>query len=100
MPLIFLVLMYMLHTTGEIFLSPVGLSQITKLSPPVDRGVHDGGLVHGLVAMANLSAASSRADGDRDGRRPGARPGRGLGSPRCTPSTSSAWSRSRSACCS
>ncbi|HQR87680.1 MAG: MFS transporter [Caulobacter sp. 12-67-6] len=33
MPLVFLVLMYMLHTTGEMCLSPVGLSQMTKLSP-------------------------------------------------------------------
>jgi len=31
-PLIFLALAYMLHTTGEMFLSPVGLSQMTKLS--------------------------------------------------------------------
>ena len=29
---IFIVLMYLLHTTGEIFLSPVGLSAVTKLS--------------------------------------------------------------------
>uniref|UniRef100_B0T5F3 Amino acid/peptide transporter n=1 Tax=Caulobacter sp. (strain K31) TaxID=366602 RepID=B0T5F3_CAUSK len=33
MPLIFLVVMYMLHTSGEMFMSPVGLSQMTKLSP-------------------------------------------------------------------
>ena len=33
MPLIFLGLMYMLHTTGELCMSPVGLSQMTKLSP-------------------------------------------------------------------
>ncbi len=33
MPLVFLVLMYMLHTTGEMCMSPVGLSQMTKLSP-------------------------------------------------------------------
>lgn len=33
LPLIFLVVMYMLHTTGEMCLSPVGLSQMTKLSP-------------------------------------------------------------------
>lgn len=33
LPLIFLVLMYMLHTTGEMCMSPVGLSQMTKLSP-------------------------------------------------------------------
>ncbi|MGE0743146.1 MAG: peptide MFS transporter [Hyphomonadaceae bacterium] len=31
-PLIFLALLYLLHTTGELFLSPVGLSMITKLS--------------------------------------------------------------------
>jgi POT family proton-dependent oligopeptide transporter len=32
-PLIFLALAYLLHTTGELFLSPVGLSAMTKLSP-------------------------------------------------------------------
>ncbi|PID80815.1 MFS transporter, partial [bacterium DOLZORAL124_64_63] len=32
-PLVFLGLMYLLHTTGELFLSPIGLSMITKLSP-------------------------------------------------------------------
>jgi POT family proton-dependent oligopeptide transporter len=31
-PLILLGLLYLLHTTGELFLSPVGLSEITKLS--------------------------------------------------------------------
>jgi POT family proton-dependent oligopeptide transporter len=31
-PLIFLLLAYLLHTTGELCLSPVGLSQMTKLS--------------------------------------------------------------------
>ena len=33
-PLIFLVLCYLLHTTGELCLSPVGLSAVTKLAPP------------------------------------------------------------------
>lgn len=33
-PVIFLFFMYLLHTTGELSLSPVGLSMITKLSPP------------------------------------------------------------------
>lgn len=32
-PLAFLVLMYLFHTTGELFLSPIGLSMVTKLSP-------------------------------------------------------------------
>ena len=33
-PIAFLLLMYLLHTTGELSLSPVGLSVVTKLSPP------------------------------------------------------------------
>ncbi len=33
LPLIFLALAYLLHTTGELCLSPVGLSQVTKLAP-------------------------------------------------------------------
>ncbi len=32
LPLMLLGLLYLLHTTGELFLSPVGLSEITKLS--------------------------------------------------------------------
>jgi dipeptide/tripeptide permease len=32
-PLIFLVMCYLLHTTGELCLSPVGLSAVTKLAP-------------------------------------------------------------------
>jgi POT family proton-dependent oligopeptide transporter len=32
-PLMFLMLLYLLHTTGELFLSPVGLSAMTKLAP-------------------------------------------------------------------
>ncbi len=32
-PLITLVLLYLLHTTGELFLSPIGLSMVTKLAP-------------------------------------------------------------------
>ena len=34
-PVMFLALAYLLHTTGEMCLSPVGLSQITKLSPAI-----------------------------------------------------------------
>lgn len=32
-PLIFLLLAYLLHTTGELWISPVALSQMTKLAP-------------------------------------------------------------------
>lgn len=34
LPMMLLGLLYMLHTTGELFLSPVGLSEITKLAVP------------------------------------------------------------------
>ncbi len=33
LPMMFLVVAYLFHTTGELCLSPVGLSEITKLSP-------------------------------------------------------------------
>lgn len=33
MPAIFLILLYLLHTLGELALSPVGLSMVTKLAP-------------------------------------------------------------------
>jgi proton-dependent oligopeptide transporter, POT family len=32
-PLLVLVAMYLLHTTGELFISPIGLSMVTKLAP-------------------------------------------------------------------
>ena len=32
-PLLTLFFLYMLHTTGELFLSPIGLSMVTKLAP-------------------------------------------------------------------
>lgn len=32
-PILTLVFLYLLHTTGELFLSPIGLSMVTKLSP-------------------------------------------------------------------
>jgi POT family proton-dependent oligopeptide transporter len=32
-PILTLVFLYMLHTSGELFLSPIGLSMVTKLSP-------------------------------------------------------------------
>ncbi len=35
LPLLILAFTYLLHTTGELCLSPVGLSEITKLSPPM-----------------------------------------------------------------
>ena len=50
-PLIWLVLIYLLHTTGELCLSPVGLSMITKLS--VSRVV---GMMMGVWFLASAAA--------------------------------------------
>jgi POT family proton-dependent oligopeptide transporter len=47
LPLVFLGVAYLLHTTGELCLSPVGLSEATKLAPPV--------LISTLVAVWYLS---------------------------------------------
>ena len=48
-PLIFLMLAYLMHTTGELFLSPVGLSQMTKLATVT--------LISTLMAVWFLSSA-------------------------------------------
>ncbi len=37
-PLLTLLFLYLLHTTGELFLSPIGLSMVTKLSPKTMAG--------------------------------------------------------------
>jgi POT family proton-dependent oligopeptide transporter len=77
MPLIFLVLMYMLHTSGEMFMSPVGLSQMTKLSP-LSIVSFVMAVWYMALAMANLFGgwiAGPRLD--RDDRRPGAGSRRG-----------------------
>jgi POT family proton-dependent oligopeptide transporter len=54
-PLIFLVLLYLLHTTGELCLSPVGLSAMTKLAPAT--------IVSTLMATWFLSSAGAQALG-------------------------------------
>ena len=51
-PLLTLVILYMLHTTGELFLSPIGLSMVTKLSPKDIAGTAMGGWFLSF-AMAN-----------------------------------------------
>jgi POT family proton-dependent oligopeptide transporter len=51
LPLLVLVFTYLLHTTGELCLSPVGLSEITKLAPAV--------LVSTLMAVWFLSVSAA-----------------------------------------
>ena len=52
MPLIFLFLTYLFHTWGELALSPVGLSQQTKLSPPF--------LISTMMAIWFLGSAAAQ----------------------------------------
>ena len=51
LPLLVLGFTYLLHTTGELFLSPVGLSEITKLAPPV--------LISTLLAIWFIATAAA-----------------------------------------
>ncbi|MBL4655894.1 MAG: MFS transporter, partial [Bacteroidia bacterium] len=72
-PLVFLVLAYLLHTTGELCLSPVGLSMVTKLSPARIVGFVMGSwflsisFAHHLAAtIAKLAAAPSDMGSESD----------------------------------
>lgn len=51
-PLFTLLLLYLLHTTGELFLSPIGLSMVTKLAPKEIAGTAMGAWFLSF-AMAN-----------------------------------------------
>ena len=73
-PVVFLFVMYLLHTTGELSLSPVGLSMITKLSPAKIVGFVMGAWFLS-IALANkiageigkLTAVGHGADADELG---------------------------------
>lgn len=52
-PILTLVFLYMLHTSGELFLSPIGLSMVTKLSPKKMAGTAMGAWFLSF-AIANL----------------------------------------------
>lgn len=68
-PLIFLILLYLFHTTGELFLSPVGLSMITKLSAAKVVGLMMGvwflasSLAHILAAQIASTTGSETVAG-------------------------------------
>jgi len=55
-PLWTLAILYLLHTTGELFLSPIGLSMVTKLAPKKMTGTAMGGWFLSF-AFANYVAA-------------------------------------------
>ncbi|HEX8901798.1 peptide MFS transporter [Vitreimonas sp.] len=68
-PLVFLALLYLLHTTGELFLSPVGLSMVTKLSAARVVGLMMGvwflssSLAHILAAIIAQQTSSDTIGG-------------------------------------
>lgn len=68
-PLIFLILLYLFHTTGELFLSPVGLSMVTKLSAAKVVGLMMGvwflasSLAHILAAQIASSTGAETVAG-------------------------------------
>ncbi len=59
-PLIFIVILYLFNTTGELFLSPVGLSMVTKLAPPRLTGMVMGAWFLSIAA-ANFLAGQIAA---------------------------------------
>lgn len=69
-PLATLFFLYMLHTTGELFLSPIGLSMVTKLAPKQMTGLVMGawflsiaGANYVAGVIAKLTGAEQNADG-------------------------------------
>jgi len=65
-PWIFLALCYLLHTTGELCLSPIGLSMVTKLAAEKETGMAMGGWFLSIAMaqyMAGLIAAIASGGG-------------------------------------
>ncbi len=62
-PLFILGLMYLLHTTGELFLSPIGLSMVTKLAPKHMTGSAMGAWFLSFAFSMYLAAALAKLTG-------------------------------------
>ncbi len=74
-PVIFIFLIYLLHTTGELCLSPVGLSAMNRLAPAHMASLimgtwffasATGNFVAGLIAAATGSEAASGEGAGKD----------------------------------
>ena len=63
MPLMTLVLLYLLHTTGELFISPIGLSMVTKLAPKNYAGTMMGAWFLSWAAANYVAALLARLTG-------------------------------------
>ncbi len=69
-PLLTLVFLYMLHTTGELFLSPIGLSMVTKLAPTKIAGTAMGGWFLSFAIANYLAGAIATLTGAEAGAEP------------------------------
>ena len=69
-PVLFVFLIYWIHTMGELMLSPVGLSAVTKLAPVRVVGMTMGAWFLYTGLSNYLAGVISRATGARDDRRP------------------------------
>ena len=80
LPWIFMALVYLLHTTGELCLSPIGLSMVTKLAAEKETGMAMGGWFLS-IAMAQYVAGlfAAIASGGGGGHGAAAALGAGIG---------------------
>jgi POT family proton-dependent oligopeptide transporter len=78
-PWIFMALVYLLHTTGELCLSPIGLSMVTKLAAEKETGMAMGGWFLS-IAMAQYVAGiiAAIASGGSGGHGVAAEAGAGI----------------------
>jgi POT family proton-dependent oligopeptide transporter len=67
MPLITLALLYMLHTTGELFISPIGLSMVTKLAPANMTGTVMGAWFLSIAGANYVAALIAKLTGGEHG---------------------------------
>ena len=77
-PWIFMALVYLLHTTGELCLSPIGLSMVTKLAAEKETGMAMGGWFLS-IAMAQYVAGIIAAIASGGGGGHGVAAGAGIG---------------------
>jgi POT family proton-dependent oligopeptide transporter len=69
-PLFTLALLYMLHTTGELFISPIGLSMVTKLAPANMTGTVMGAWFLSIAGANYVAALLAKLTGVKEGAEP------------------------------
>jgi POT family proton-dependent oligopeptide transporter len=66
-PLFTLAVLYMLHTTGELFISPIGLSMVTKLAPKHMTGTVMGAWFLSIAGANYVAAILAKLTGAEEG---------------------------------